>query len=108
MSEKVLTEEGFLAPATTSNDDLLDIDEMDVNAEETNDEEEINLSEPDPYLRDMTFFFAKLPRDKILYIIQKLTLIIVFIIHSNRFQRKNTLTSRSRLRNILYPFLRRV
>ena len=57
MSEKVLTEEGLLAPATTSNDELLDIDEMEVNAEETNDEEEINLSEPDPYLRDMTFLF---------------------------------------------------
>ena len=39
MSEKVLTEEGLLAPATTSNDDLLDTDEMEVNAEETNDEE---------------------------------------------------------------------
>ena len=49
MSEKVLTEEDLLAPATTSNDDLLDIDEMEVNAQETNDEEEINLSEPDPY-----------------------------------------------------------
>ena len=48
MSEKVVTEEGLLAPATTFNDDLLDIDEMEVNAEETNDEEEINLSEPDP------------------------------------------------------------
>ena len=48
MSEKVLTEEGLLAPATTSNDDLLDIEEMEVNAEETNDKEENNLSEPDP------------------------------------------------------------
>ena len=48
MSEKVLTEEGLLAPATTSNDDLLDTDEMEVNAEETNDEEGNNLSEPDP------------------------------------------------------------
>ena len=50
MSEKVLTEEGLLAPATTSNDDLLDTDEMEVNAEETNDEEGNNLSEPDPEL----------------------------------------------------------
>ena len=49
ISEKVLTEEGLLAPATTSNDDPLDIDEREVNAQETNDEEEINLSEPDPY-----------------------------------------------------------
>ena len=48
MSEKVLTEEGLLAPATTSNNDLLDIEEMEVNAEETNDKEENNLSEPDP------------------------------------------------------------
>ena len=48
MSEKVLTEEGLLAPATTFNDDLLDIDEMEVNAEETNDEEGNNLSEPNP------------------------------------------------------------
>ena len=50
MSEKVLTEEGLLAPATTSNDDLLDTDEMEVNAEETNDEEGNNLSQPDPEL----------------------------------------------------------
>ena len=48
MSEKLLTEEGLLAPATTSNNDLLDIEEMEVNAEETNDKEENNLSEPDP------------------------------------------------------------
>ena len=58
MSEKVLTEEGVLAPATTSKDELLDIDEMDVNAQETNDDEEFNLSEPDPYLRDIIFFFV--------------------------------------------------
>ena len=32
MSEKVLTEEGLLAAATTSNDDLLDIDEIEVSA----------------------------------------------------------------------------
>ena len=48
MSEKVLTEEGLLAPATTSSNDLVDTDEMEVNAEETNDEEGNNLSEPDP------------------------------------------------------------
>ena len=48
MSEKVLTEEGLLAPATTSSNDLIDTDEMEVNAEETNDEEGSNLSEPDP------------------------------------------------------------
>ena len=48
MSEKVLTEEGLLAAATSSNDDLLDTDEMEVNAEETNGEEGNNLSEPDP------------------------------------------------------------
>ena len=47
-SEKVITEEGLLAAATASNDDLLDSDEMEVTAEETNDEEENNLSEPDP------------------------------------------------------------
>ena len=50
MSEKVLTEEGLLAPATTSSNDLVDTDEMEVNAEETNDEEGNNLSEPDPEL----------------------------------------------------------
>ena len=48
MSEKVLTEEGLLAAATASNDDLLDSDEMEVNAEETSDEEGNNLSEPYP------------------------------------------------------------
>ena len=60
MPEKVLIEESLFAPATTSNDDLLDIDEMEVNSQETNDEEEINLSKPDPYLRDMTFCFILL------------------------------------------------
>ena len=45
----MLTEEGLLAIPTTSNDDLLDIGEIDVNAvDETNDKEESNLSEPDP------------------------------------------------------------
>ena len=48
LSEKVLTGEGLLAPTTSSNDDLLNIDEMEVNAEESNDEEGNNLSEPDP------------------------------------------------------------
>ena len=47
-SEKVLTGEGLLAPTTSSNDDLLNIDKMEVNAEESNDEEGNNLSEPDP------------------------------------------------------------
>ena len=47
-SEKVLTGEGLLGPTTSSNDDLLNIDEMEVNAEESNDEEGNNLSEPDP------------------------------------------------------------
>ena len=56
MSEKVLIEERLLAPATTSNNDLLDIDEMGVIAQETNDEEEISLSKPDPYFRDIFFF----------------------------------------------------
>ena len=70
MSEKVLLEERLLAPATTSNNDLLDIDEIGVNAQETNDEEEISLSKPDPYFRDMTFFFyfAKLSRNKLQFI----------------------------------------
>ena len=46
MSEKMLTEEGLLAVPTTSNDDLLDIGEIDVTVvDETNDEEESNLSE---------------------------------------------------------------
>ena len=48
LSEKVLTGEGLLAPTTSSNDDLLNIDEMEVNAEESSDEEGNNLSEPDP------------------------------------------------------------
>ena len=48
MSEKVLTEEGLIAATTTSKDDLLDIDEMEVSAEETNEEEKNNISEPDP------------------------------------------------------------
>ena len=44
----MLTEEGLPAVPTTSNDDLLDIGEIDViAADETNDEEESNLSEPD-------------------------------------------------------------
>ena len=47
LSEKVLTGEGLLAPTTSSNDDLLNIDEMEV-TEESNDEEGNNLSEPDP------------------------------------------------------------
>ena len=47
-SEKVLTGEGLLAPTRSSNDDLLNIDKMEVNAEESNDEEGNNLSEPDP------------------------------------------------------------
>ena len=70
MSEKVLLEERLLAPATTSNNDLLDIDEIGVNAQETNDEEEISLSKPDPYFRDMTvfFYFAKLSRNKLQFI----------------------------------------
>ena len=58
MSEKVLIEERLLAPATTSNNDLLDIDEMGVIAQETNDEEEISLSKPDPYFRDIFFLFC--------------------------------------------------
>ena len=49
-SEKVLTGEGLLAPTRSSNDDLLNIDKMEVNAEESNDEEGNNLSEPDPEL----------------------------------------------------------
>ena len=48
LSEKVLTGEGLLAPTTSSNDDLLNIDEMEVNAEESSDEEGNNLFEPDP------------------------------------------------------------
>ena len=48
MSQKLLTEESLLAVTTASHDELLDIDETEVNAEETNDQEENNLSEPDP------------------------------------------------------------
>ena len=48
MPEKVLTEEGLIAATTTSKDDLLDIDEMEVSAEETNEEEKttfLNLTQ---------------------------------------------------------------
>ena len=65
MSEKMLTEEGLLAAPTTFNDDLLDIDEIDVNAaDETNDEEESNLSEPDHEPSQRSPKGAKKKKDK--------------------------------------------
>ena len=65
MSEKVLTEEGLHAVPTTSNDDLLDIGEIDVNAaDETNDEEESNLSEPDHEPSQRSPKHAKKKKDK--------------------------------------------
>ena len=65
MSEKMLTEEGLLAVPTTSNDDLLDIGEIDVTVvDETNDEEESNLSEPDPEPSQRSPKDAKKKKDK--------------------------------------------
>ena len=65
MSEKMLTEEGLPAVPTTSNDDLLDIGEIDVNAaDETNDEEESNLSEPDHEPSQRSPKDAKKKKDK--------------------------------------------
>ena len=61
----MLTEEGLLAAPTTFNDDLLDIDETDVNAaDETNYEEESNLSEPDPEPSERSPKDAKKKKDK--------------------------------------------
>ena len=61
----MVTEEGLLAIPTTSNDDLLDIGEIDVNAvDETNDEEESNLSEPDPKPSQRSPKDAKKKKDK--------------------------------------------
>lgn len=65
MSEKVLTEEGLHAVPTTSNDYLLDIGEIDVNAaDETSDEEESNLSEPDHEPSQRSPKHAKKKKDK--------------------------------------------
>ena len=61
----MLTEEGLPAVPTTSNDDLLDIGEIDVNAaDETNDEEESNLSEPDHEPSQRSPKDAKKKKDK--------------------------------------------
>ena len=61
----MLTEEGLLAVPTTSKDDLHDIGEVDVNAvDETNDEEESNLSETDPEPSQRSPKGAKKKKDK--------------------------------------------